>query len=226
MSKIAARGNDCKSNRRESQIRDVHKQSVQSGRCRSNAQYFAKYKFIWEYRTRGAQFYVRPYVRRKMVPKIGNLGRKRVRSQAFLDRVAVEGNSDSDRSAPRRCAGRRWTWSETPLQKKKEKRRRRTERDDASRAAEKSNARTNEQASEWASRPQFHAIESTRVKLKTNRFPAPCWHALHLRGLRATWVSGKKEEGKNWPRTVQQAYENTRVISLHEWKRSSQTTIG
>lgn len=35
---------------------------------------------------------------------------------------------------------------------------------------------------EPVSRPQFHAIESGRSKLKTNRFPASCWHALCLCG--------------------------------------------
>lgn len=64
------------------------------------------------------------------------------------------------------------------------------EREDAPRAAEKSEARTNARAS----RPQFHAIESARTKLKTNRFPAPCWHALHLFAARTTWTECEKKK--------------------------------
>lgn len=52
-----------------------------------------------------------------------------------------------------------------------------------------------------ACRPQFHAIESAWTKLKTNRFPAPCWHALRRYAARATWsewmYKKKKEKRKN-----------------------------
>jgi len=79
------------------------------------------------------------------------------------------------------------------LQKKGEKKgEEAAEREDVPRAAEKSKASTNARAS----RPQFHAIESARTKLKTNRFPAPCWHALHLFAARATWATERKKKKK------------------------------
>lgn len=82
-----------------------------------------------------------------MVPKIGNLERKggvghfliELRSKAIpilIDRLpAVQ--ADVEREAKRPCKKK----------KKREKRRRRTERDDAFRAVEKFNARTNERTS-------------------------------------------------------------------------------
>lgn len=94
-----------------------------------------------------------------------------------------------------------------PCKKKGEKKREETaEREDVPRAAEKSEARTNARAS----RPQFHAIESARTKLKTNRFPAPCWHALHLFAARATWASKCKKKKKTSHEPYIYVHKNTR----------------
>lgn len=153
-------------------------------------------------------------------------------SRAFLDRVAVKSNSDSDRPAPN-GAGRRWTWSETPLQKKREKKR----RGDGPKERTFSELLKNSKRERTprASRPQFHAIESAQTKLKTNRFPAPCWHALHLFAVRATWTSECKKKKKKTCREPHiYAYKNklgpntTRmqgVIDLYKRKRRNQATI-
>lgn len=124
-----------------------------------------------------------------MASKTGNLGRKggtryfliELRSKAIpilIDQLPMV-QADVGREAKRPC------------KKKGEKKGEETaEIEDVPRAAEKSEARTNARAS----RPQFHAIESARTKLKTNRFPAPCWHALHLFAARTTWASKCKKK--------------------------------
>jgi len=172
-------------------------------------------------------------IRRKMAAKIGNLEWKggaghfliELRLKAILiliDRLPMV-QADVGREAKRPC------------KKKEEKKRREDDRKRgrALRAAEKSEARTNARAS----RPQFHAIESVRTKLKTNRFPAPCWHALHLFAARATCgrmnVKKKKPPANHiYTHTKTSAAPNTApksvhgVIGLHKRKRRNQATIG
>lgn len=141
-----------------------------------------------------------------MVPKIGNLGRKggvghfliELRSKAIpilIDRLpAVQ--ADVEREAKRPCKKKRRGGDgpkETTLFEPKNSTR----------------ERTNERANA-AFRLQFHAIESARIKLKTNRFSAPCWHALHLRGSSHVdeWKKRRKKTGHK---------PNNRHMKTHVW---------
>jgi len=120
------------------------------------------------------------------VPGISSIELRSKAIPILIDRLPAVRGEDARRGA------KRPSFPPRPRKKKKKEKRGRKkggkkEKEDVGGAAEKSGVRINEaereQRGEPAGLPQFHAIESAWTKLKTNRFPAPCWHALRLRDL-------------------------------------------
>lgn len=123
--RMVPRGNDSKSNYRELQIRGDHKHFAEAVTfIIDRSVEFREIQIYWKIPRARREQSRDSWTRAEKNSFENRKFRTKGWSQAFLDRVAVKSNSDSDRPAPN-GAGRRWTWSETPLQKKKERKKRR-----------------------------------------------------------------------------------------------------
>lgn len=106
-----------------------------------------------------------------------NVGRERSKTKKELYKKKKEKNRPTDRQIDGKRMGGKKGREET-----EDRENRREDRKIKKRGNWLPKIQSESGENEQAFQPQFHAIESGRSKLKTNRFPAPCWHALYLCG--------------------------------------------